>query len=465
VTPSRAALVVTAALATAACASVSAGQASRGSADGSGVSTAPSIRSGTSSAVASRLTWTPQTSVTPSLVNPSSPSAARSSSQAVVVSPLPESATSAAGQPVAPGPAAVISTAGKYYSPVPVPSGDQFLSVDLHNGGPSWLLLSVPCSTGRCVQLARSDDQGRSWHRLPVTAITVADWSPQCPPACPVHRVRFVTADDGYLFGPGLFLTTDGGRSWHDAHPPAAVQGVGAVGDVVVRTTSGWCQKSADTCNASIDYAEPGSNAWRPVSHPPLGYPYSLTLVAPGGTRAAYVLRPDNMAGGGAHPPVILRSQDGRAWQSIPDACAGDGKEATGLAAAASRVLLLCMQKGGDGATNLRFSADGGDRFSLPAPAGVSWAGNLVLLAGRTLVASGPTSGGGQTTLQVASSSDDGQHWQIVDQAHVTLTTDGVSLSLSADSGSDVAWVVTPVELRLSHDGGRTWTHLAGGGI
>jgi hypothetical protein len=153
---------------------------------------------------------------------------------------------------VAPGPADVISTAGKYYSPVPVPSGDQFLSVDLHNGGPSWLLLSVPCSTGRCVQLARSDDQGRSWHRLPVTAITVADWSPQCPPACPVHRVRFVTADDGYLFGPGLFLTTDGGRSWHDAHPPAAVQGVGAVGDVVVRTASGWCQKSADTCNASI---------------------------------------------------------------------------------------------------------------------------------------------------------------------------------------------------------------------
>jgi hypothetical protein len=394
-------------------------------------------------------------------MHPASPSGPRLSSQPVVASPLPGSLSSSADQPVVPSAAGVISTAGKYYSPVPVPPGDQILNVDLHNEGPSWLLLSVACPTGRCAQLARSEDRGKSWQRLPVTAIPTGEWPRQCPPACPVNQVRFVTAEDGYLFAPGLFLTTDGGRSWQDAQPSAAVLGVGAVGDVVIRTTNGWCQKSADTCDSSVESAQPGSNAWHPVTHPPLGYPYYLTLVTSGGTRAAFVLRADHMAGGVLDQPVILRSQDGRTWQAIPDACAADRKEAIGLAATAPRVVLLCMQHGGDGATNLRFSSDGGDHFSPPVPTGISWGGSLVLLPGHTLVASGPTSGGGPVTLQVASSSDDGQHWQTVDQAHVTLTQGGASLSLTADSGGDVAWVVTPVELRLSHDAGHTWTHLA----
>jgi hypothetical protein len=353
-----------------------------------------------------------------------------------------------------------MSTAGKYYSPAPVPTGDQVLDVDLHATGTSWLLLSVHCPTGRCVQLANSPDQGRSWHRLPTTTIDAGDWNTQCPPSCPAHRVRFVDATDGYLFAPGLYLTTDGGRSWHDAHPTAATDGLGLVGGVVVRANSGWCQTSADTCTSSVDYAQPGSNTWIAATTPTLGYPYGLTLTTQDGGGTAYVVREDHMAGGVAYQPLILRSHDGRTWQAIPDACAGDGKETIALATAADRLALLCMQHGGDTRTNLRTSVDAGSHFSDPTPVTVPWAGSVALPPSHTLVASGPTSGNGPLALQVSSSPDDGQQWQTLATTHIALTALGASLGLTADSSQDVAWLVTPFQVWFSHDAGRTWSHV-----
>lgn len=377
----------------------------------------------------------------------------------------PSAATPSAPGPSVPAPPAVISTAGKYFSPNPVPTGDQVLDVDLRATGTSWLLLSVHCTTGRCVQLANSTDQGRSWHRLPTTAIDAADWPPQCPPSCSVQRVRFVSATDGYLFAPGLYLTTDGGRSWHDAHPTAATDGIGLVGTVVVRAVSGWCQKTADSCTSSLQYAQAGSNSWTTATTPPLGYPYGLSLHAQDGGGTAYVVRGDNMAGGVAYQPLVLRSHDGRTWQAVPDPCAGDGKETVALATEADRVVVLCMRHGGDAGTNLRSSSDDGAHFSGPTSVTVTWAGGVALQPGDTLVASGPTSGNGPLALQVAFSPDNGLHWQTVAATHIALTALGASLGLTADSTNDVAWLVTPVEVWFSHDAGRTWTHVAAADI
>ena len=257
---------------------------------------------------------------------------------------------------------------GKYYSPAPIPTGDRILDVDLHTAGTSWLLLSVPCHTGRCAQLANSDDRGRTWHRLPVTTIAAGDWGTGCPPACSVRQVRFVDQRDGYLFSPGLFLTTDGGRTWHDAHPSAAAAGIGVANGVVVRASDGWCQKSADSCDTSVDHADPGSNDWTRSGTPEFGYPEYLDVFSQETHGPVYVARWDNLAGGVAHPPVLARTDDGRTWQEIPDPCADSKKVAIALATDHQRVAVLCMQHGGSESTTVRMSSDAGAHFSIAQP-------------------------------------------------------------------------------------------------
>ena len=75
-------------------------------------------------------------------------------------------------------------------------------------------------------------------------------------------------------------------------------------------------------------------------------------------------------------------------------------------------------------------------------------------------MASQATTGGGQLDLQVQSTSDDGRHWRQSARTRVALTEVGASLALKSDDGGDVAWLVTPLDLWLSRDGGRTWITL-----
>jgi hypothetical protein len=318
--------------------------------------------------------------------------------------------------------------------------GDRLVNVELHDTGPSWTLLSVACAAGRCAQLARTDDHGRTWQRLPVTTIGTGDWGASCPPACPVHRLHFVSPTVGYLYAPGLQVTLDGGRTWHDQQPPAAVEGLAEAGGVVARVTGGWCQKSADDCRPALSWSMPGSSTWRPTALP-ANPPREYASAYSSGSGPAYILFGDNMAGGVIDQPIILRSTDGRSWTALPDPCAGDGKEAIDLASSGQRLTVLCMQHGGQAATDVRQSADGGDTFGSPSRTKVAWAGDLAQTSGDLLVGTGPISGGDDTTLQLDRL--DGTEWRGVGKAVVN---------------GDVAWLVSTSSLWFSRDNGKTWT-------
>ena len=76
-------------------------------------------------------------------------------------------------------------------------------------------------TTGRptCAVIKRTVDGGRSWSAVPAPAgrtlisggSTYTCWKSG---GCVTHLV-FANRDDGYLFGPDLFTTSDGGRTWH----------------------------------------------------------------------------------------------------------------------------------------------------------------------------------------------------------------------------------------------------------
>lgn len=345
------------------------------------------------------------------------------------------------------------------WSPAPAPPGDRILRLDLHDDGSGWALLSVACRGGRCAQLSHTDDHGRSWHRLPVTAIRVDDWPSTCPPACPVHSLRFVTARVGYLYAPGLFLTTDGGRTWRNEKPTSAVEGIEPVGSVVVSATTGWCQARGQSCKPGLAWAETGSNQWHPMRIP--GAPSSdHPSLSGSGDGVAYALFSDSLASGVTHETAILRTSNGKTWQTVTDPCLDDGKEPTGLSSSGDRLAVLCAEHGGAGTTNLRLSLDRGRSFAPPLAASVSSDADVAVSDRFLFASSGPLVRQDTTRLILRAAASDGRWRQLAD-LHLPWTEAGASLGLFTDRSGDVAWIATPSTLLLSHDSGADWTTIA----
>lgn len=86
-----------------------------------------------------------------------------------------------------------------------------------------------PCSTNRCLRLARTRDGGATFEALvPPPAFRVDSPGPQSGSA---GAVRFGSANDGWAFGGGLWATHDGARSWtHVPLPGPAGQVEAAAG-------------------------------------------------------------------------------------------------------------------------------------------------------------------------------------------------------------------------------------------
>ncbi len=85
--------------------------------------------------------------------------------------------------------------------------------------------------TGGTVALRHTSDGGLSWQAVQAPGTDGA------PP--PVSHIRFASTRDGWAFGPGLFSTHDGGKSWRDESPPGeiiALETSGGVAWAIART-------------------------------------------------------------------------------------------------------------------------------------------------------------------------------------------------------------------------------------
>jgi hypothetical protein len=75
-----------------------------------------------------------------------------------------------------------------------------------------WVLGATACGAVACLGLRRTDDAGRTWRAVPVPATDLA--SPFGYPDHGVGQVRFANPQDGWLFGPEVWATHDGGNHW-----------------------------------------------------------------------------------------------------------------------------------------------------------------------------------------------------------------------------------------------------------
>ena len=128
------------------------------------------------------------------------------------------SASASAASSVASAPATATSTAA---APAggPVPSGFAATSVTFVSPQEAFVLGTAPCAKAPCTSILRTLDRGASWRGLPAPVVTLGNEAADSTgPA--VWGIRFANPEDGFVFGNGLWETSDGGERWTSAASP-----------------------------------------------------------------------------------------------------------------------------------------------------------------------------------------------------------------------------------------------------
>jgi photosystem II stability/assembly factor-like uncharacterized protein len=147
------------------------------------------------------------------------------------------SATAAAhaATPAATASAAATSQAQPAGGPVPVKFAAT--SVTFVSADEAFVLGTAPCSHAPCTSIVRTLDRGASWVGLPAPVVPLGQ--PQGPFAADVWGIRFADPAHGFVFGNGLYETTDGGENWAEvASPPGSILSLEVIDGQVLALTA-----------------------------------------------------------------------------------------------------------------------------------------------------------------------------------------------------------------------------------
>jgi hypothetical protein len=126
-----------------------------------------------------------------------------------------------------------------------------------------WVLGAVPCGAKDCLSLKTTTNGGATFTSLPAPPGSFA------PGAAPVgSSVRFADAKDGWVFGPKLYATHDGGLRWTAIKMPGVVGELEpGLGEVYAGVFPATPCSSTGTCTARTPRPQlwrtaPSSNRW-----------------------------------------------------------------------------------------------------------------------------------------------------------------------------------------------------------
>ena len=356
----------------------------------------------------------------------------------------------------------VPATAGSRSS---MPDGGDVDDVDFLDQSFGWAAVATSCTDHPCVVVHATRDGGLTWEPRTDPPLTTQErWIPR--------RLRLASEDVGWLVDSdgGLYVTTDGARTWRRQPTEGSVVAVEAHGASVwrlERSCPGGVQYG--DCRYTLLVSGDDGRAWqRPPAEPPIGRA-GATLVRPSAD-VAYVLSDR----GSSDPedwnpdPVLARTADGgHSWTTTTPPCpsfAGGGSRGWDLAVSSPDDLwLVCNDEPGSGAMQSKHlfrSSDGGRTWSedlgTPNPG-----------AGGHTVAASPTRacrGGARTSI--ACTRDGGRSWFTpipdgadnprdggVEVLHFADEDHGWAIGQDAESGNiNVLWRTT--------DGGETWSSV-----
>jgi hypothetical protein len=248
----------------------------------------------------------------------------------------------------------------------PPPKGFEADSASFVSAQTGFVLGTHHCSRLPCkALLEKTVDGGKTWASVPAPAVSLVPVATSSPPSA-VSAVRFASASDGWLFGPGLWATTDGGAKWRQASVP---------GEVVALATSDGA------VFASIEPASGGLNAARLYRSQVGGTKWTLV---PGVVPEAALAVFGHSVWAGIAPELWTSTDSGKHWSKLSFTCPATKPAATAVAAASTAdVALACSDQSspqpGLSIKRVFTSSNGGRTFHLVGRPGT--AGNVGFVA------------------------------------------------------------------------------------
>jgi hypothetical protein len=361
-----------------------------------------------------------------------------------------------------PAPASTLSAAG---SASPVPANFQPTSVTFVGPTVGAVIgqAGTPgqCATRYCTSLAGTSDYGASWYGVnaPVTG----------PPdgSSGVSQIRFLNMRDGWAFGPGLWVTHNGGASWTQEQTSGLrVTDLETAGDrafALFASCTGTGSDYGSGCTSfSLYSSAAATDQWTPVPgasanlSAPAGQSGSASLVLTAG--AGFLLAPSGQ--------MLSGPLTGAAWTVAnpvapcsPGPAGPAGQPTTALLAVASPtdLVLVCTSAAPGADTQLKSvyqSADGGTQWSAAGtPPATGIATSLAAQTGGGLLLA--------TDAGIFRSVNNGRTWQLAQASPAAAAAGQAGFSYVGMTSiqNGVALPADPSlhEVFTTGDGGNSW--------
>jgi len=321
----------------------------------------------------------------------SPPLGSASSSAAAATSSATSSAPAASGTATAGSGSSSAAPGGG-----PVPSGFAATSVTFVSADEAFVLGTAPCAKAPCTSILRTLDRGASWRGLPAPVAPLAQPADVAGPA--VWGIRFANPSDGFVFGNGLWETTDGGEHWSSAPSPGgSIESLEVIDDQVLAVVSPCSPNGGCAQQGELERRPLAGGGWQtvtkvsgdsaiatqarvaalidgdavivtgnggvsvttrsgPCSTPGILAPEAIAVTGPD---SLAVLCAGNGAAGSVDKTVFVSDDLGAHWTTAGSPARGGDPE--GLASATTSQLVASAASG---ASMLYYSADGGSQWT-----------------------------------------------------------------------------------------------------
>jgi photosystem II stability/assembly factor-like uncharacterized protein len=280
----------------------------------------------------------------------------------------------------------------------PPPKGFEAASASFVSARTGFVLGTRRCSLLPCKALLRKTvNGGKTWTSVPAPTVSLVPPF-NGPPLSDVSTVRFENASDGWLFNPGLWATTNGGRQWNHVSMPGEVIAVAASDGVVFAATE---PVNGGLGQAKLYRSRIGTTTWTRVAG-----------VAPAGALTVS----GRSVWAGVAPTMSTSTDSGKHWSKLSFSCPPDAPDATAVAAASpANVALDCTNPSdpqpGVSPKDVFTSSSGGRTFHLAGHPGDSGNVGLIAMPPRNPQVITLTATSGASYLY--RSADSGKTWRI----------------------------------------------------
>lgn len=344
----------------------------------------------------------------------------------------------------------------------PVPAGFEPASATFVSSTTGFVIgIDSTCAANSCVAVARTTDEGAHWVALssPPAAYVGRTGTSTGPPA--VSKVRFADELDGWVYGPALFATHDGGATWQAEDLGGSV--------ISLETSGGYVDALLSPCTTAEQCSGPLHLYQAPVA----GGSFSSVLTGPSTQSNAVTSSPLSL-----HAPVGFADMSGTSgpgqasiyatgnlanpsrWLAFPDPCAAStGSQLTSFVAPdTTKLFTLCAGQGAAGSvTKAVVETQDGTSKLKGAPPAEGDPEEIAATADGVVVV---TEASGASVIY--RSSDSGSTWTAVR----TIDDGGIGFSdlgLTTSTQGIVihGWPGPPAnfasQLLITHDAGESW--------